>query len=122
MMTSYERLENLMSGEGLNLSTLSKETEIPLTTLCDWRKGRSVPKAVKLLAIAKRFNVSVEYILTGQTGSTQPNLPEDLTNACRILTETPKIRKLVNTINDFPNEYIDCLQKIADCLAAKLAD
>ena len=44
---------------------VSKETGIATSTLSDWKKGRSTPKQDKLQKIADYFNVTIDYLLTG---------------------------------------------------------
>lgn len=61
----YEIFENLMKEHGVTAYKVSKETGIATSTLSDWKKGRSTPKQDKLQKIADFFNVTVDYLLTG---------------------------------------------------------
>lgn len=61
----YEIFENLMKEHGVTAYKVSKETGIATSTLSDWKKGRSTPKQDKLQKIADYFNVTVDYLLTG---------------------------------------------------------
>lgn len=63
----YEIFENLMKEHGVTAYKVSKETGIATSTLSDWKKGRSTPKQDKLQKIADFFNVTVDYLLTGNT-------------------------------------------------------
>ena len=63
----YEIFENLMKEHGVTAYKVSKETGISTSTLSDWKKGRSTPKQDKLQKIADFFNVTVDYLLTGNT-------------------------------------------------------
>lgn len=42
---------------------VAKETGITMSTLYDWKHGRSKPKTEKLLKIAKYFGVSIELLI-----------------------------------------------------------
>lgn len=61
----YEIFENLMKEHGVTAYKVSKETGIATSTLSDWKKGRSTPKQDKLQKIADYFNVTIDYLLTG---------------------------------------------------------
>lgn len=56
----YEVLERLMKEKGVKASDVAKETGIPSSVFTDWKKGRYVPKADKLYALAKYFGVPME--------------------------------------------------------------
>ncbi|CAG9702676.1 Putative transcriptional regulator [Clostridium neonatale] len=61
----YKIFENLMKEHGVTAYKVSKETGIATSTLSDWKKGRSTPKQDKLQKIADYFNVTMDYLLTG---------------------------------------------------------
>lgn len=42
---------------------VSKNTGISQVTLCDWKKGRSIPKVDKLIKISNYLNVSLEELI-----------------------------------------------------------
>jgi len=50
-----------MNQKKTTIYRVSKDTGIPSTVLCDWKRGRSEPKLDKLLKLAKYFDVPVEY-------------------------------------------------------------
>lgn len=57
----YDRLERLMQEKGVKVADVAKATEIGSSVFTDWKKGRYTPKADKLYAIAKYFDVPMEY-------------------------------------------------------------
>ena len=61
----YEIFEKLMKEHNVTAYKVSKETGIATSTLSDWKKGRSTPKQDKLQKIADYFNVTIDYLLTG---------------------------------------------------------
>lgn len=57
----YSKFEKLLSERKITSYRVSKETGISNTTFSDWKRKKSKPKLDKLLAIAKYFDVPVEY-------------------------------------------------------------
>jgi repressor LexA len=60
---NYSVLERLMAARGISAYRLSKDTGISPSSLSDWKRGRSAPKADKLSAIADYFGVSLDSLL-----------------------------------------------------------
>lgn len=56
----YEIVEKLMKEKGVRASDVAKATGIPSSVFTDWKKGRYVPKADKLYALAQYFKVPME--------------------------------------------------------------
>lgn len=56
----YQIFERLLEQKGVSTSDVSKATNIPKSTLSSWKSGISTPKADKLYAIAKYFDVPME--------------------------------------------------------------
>lgn len=65
----YEIYQELLDKNGLKSADVSRATGISNMTLSDWKKGKSKPKQDKLKLIADYFNVSVEYLMTGENNS-----------------------------------------------------
>lgn len=57
----YKKFAALLKKHEVTAYRVSKETGIPANTFTDWKKGRSKPKFDKLMALAKYFDISVEY-------------------------------------------------------------
>ncbi len=57
----YQKYLDLKSKKGVTDYRVSRETGVSTATLTNWKKGRYTPKFDKLLAIAKYFDVPVEY-------------------------------------------------------------
>lgn len=62
----YEIFAELLDQSGKKTIDVARATGIPSSTFTDWKKGRSTPKQDKLKKIADFFNVSVDYIMTGE--------------------------------------------------------
>lgn len=62
----YERYCELRDRKGVRDSDVAKACGITPSTFSDWKKGKSAPNADKQRRIAAFFNVSVEYLATGE--------------------------------------------------------
>ena len=60
---SYKNFEWLLSEHQTTVYRVSKETGISASTFTDWKNGRSVPKADKMMKIASFFGVSLDTLL-----------------------------------------------------------
>lgn len=59
----YEKFQLLLDKTNKTSYQVSKDTGISTATLSSWKKGAYVPKADKLLILAKYFDVPIEYFL-----------------------------------------------------------
>lgn len=59
----YEKFEALLKERNLTAYRVSQETGIATSTLTEWKNGKYQPKVDKLLALAKYFDVPIEYFL-----------------------------------------------------------
>lgn len=53
----------LLRENKVRAADVARATGIATSTLSDWKKGKSIPKADKLRRIADYFNVTVDYLL-----------------------------------------------------------
>lgn len=67
---SYRNFESLLKDRETTVYRVAKDTGIPASTFTDWKNGRSVPKAEKLMKIAAYFDVPLEYLLGGRSAGT----------------------------------------------------
>lgn len=58
---SYEKYEKARDKAGLNNKQVADAANVPSSTIYDWSAQRYMPKADKLIAIAKVLDVNVEY-------------------------------------------------------------
>ena len=68
----YENFEKLCKENNVKPATVSKATGVPTSTLTNWKQGNYTPKQITLQPIADYFNVSVDYLMTGD----EPELKE----------------------------------------------
>lgn len=58
-----ERIKQIRIESNLTQAQFGKRLSVSQDTVSLWEKGKSLPTAEYLIAIAKTFNVSVDYIL-----------------------------------------------------------
>lgn len=92
----YEIFEHLMQVNGYTAYKVSIETGIAQSTLSDWKKGKSTPKADKLQKIADLFNVSLNYLMTGEEkeGGKTYYLNDETREIAQAVFENPDLRSL----------------------------
>lgn len=61
-----KQITNLRKKQGMSQSQLAKELSVSPSTIGMYEQGRRVPELKKLLAMAKLFNVSLDYLVTGK--------------------------------------------------------
>lgn len=59
----YEKYAELRDGKGVTDYRVSADTGIPRTCLSEWKAGEYEPKLDKIAALAKYFEVPIEYFL-----------------------------------------------------------
>ena len=64
----YSAFEHLLQIHGTTVYRVAKATGIAPSTFTDWKNGRSVPKADKLLRIAAYFHLSLDELLGADEG------------------------------------------------------
>ena len=62
----YENFEKLCKINNVKPGTVSKATGISTATLTSWKQGKYTPKQDKLALIAEFFDVSLDYLMTGE--------------------------------------------------------
>lgn len=62
MKATYAVYARLRDSRGYSDYRVSKETDIAASTISDWKNGLSVPKADKLMLIARLFGVPMEEL------------------------------------------------------------
>lgn len=61
---SYANYSKARDAKGLNNNQVAELAKIPSSTIYDWAASRYMPKADKMLAIAKVLDVTVEMLMS----------------------------------------------------------
>lgn len=117
----YEIFENLMKLNGYTAYKVSVETGIAQSTLSDWKKGKSTPKADKLQKIADLFNVSLNYLMTGEEkeGGETYYLNEETSRMAQSIFENKELRLLFDAAQDAQPEDLQTIHQMLLALKRK---
>lgn len=103
-MEFYNRFLNLCAVNNISPTKAAGETNISSATVNKWKKG-SMPNDVTLMKIANYFDVSMEYLKTGQ----EPETKKDQLAEIDKLANTEIKKQLVEYFNELPDEKIAAL-------------
>lgn len=103
MSTISERWKNLLNKKGIKAAELAQILEINDSTISRILNGTQIPNSVTLHKAAKYFNVSMEYLLTGENFCENANFDlniDDMTflNLFNQLNESDK-EEIIGIIN-----------------------
>lgn len=112
----YEIFEQLMKAHGCTAYKVSVETGIAQSTLSDWKKGKSTPKQDKMQKIADYFNVSLEYLMTGEEKEvSEPYyLNDDAREMAQFMFENPEYKVLFDASRKISKADIETVKTIMD--------
>ncbi len=115
----YEVFETLCKEKGVTPYKVSQATGISRTTFSEWKKGRYELKQEKLARLAEYFNVSLEYMITGQHSPKESSsgkeyyFSDETAEKAQELFDDPNMRVLFDAARDSRPED---LQMAADLL------
>lgn len=66
-MTIDERIQELRKGKGLSQEQLAETLGVSRQAVSKWESGQSMPEVEKLIAMSNLFDVTIDYILKGET-------------------------------------------------------
>ena len=89
----YEIYCKLRDLRGVKDADVVRATGITKSTFSDWKSGRSEPKRDKLQKIADYFEVSLDYLMTGEETSGY-YLNEETAKMAQEMFEDPDMRSL----------------------------
>lgn len=90
----YKIFEQLLQKNGVTPYKVSKQTGIATATLTDWKKGRSTPKQDKLQKIADYFDVSIDYLMGGESRDKDYYLNDKTREIAQEIFENKELRML----------------------------
>ncbi|HBL81430.1 MAG TPA: hypothetical protein DD391_02335 [Clostridiales bacterium] len=70
-MNFSQRLQEIMKNNGITKFKLSKQLNVSPSTVANWLNGESRPNIERIRQIAEFFNVSADFLLTGNNASSQ---------------------------------------------------
>ena len=63
METFSQRLKELRQERGLSIQALAKQVNIGSSSLCRWENNQAIVNGAQLIALAKFFGVTTDYLL-----------------------------------------------------------
>lgn len=120
-MTLKDRVKALAQERGISLPALESELGFGNSTIVKWDK--STPNADKLNAVAKYFNVTMDYLLNGTVEEMQENdsdepyyLNDETRQIAQEAFENPDLRSLFHVARDIDPEelraHIDFMKRL----------
>lgn len=117
----YSVFVELLKKNGKKAADVTRATGIPASTFSDWKKGKSSPKQEKLQKIADYFNVSLEYLMTGEEkeGGEKYYLNDETAKVAQEIFNNKELRALFSVTKDADPEDIRALHNMALALKRK---
>lgn len=102
-MTFFERFETLRKAQGISQGKLEKELGFSNGSISKWKN--SMPTAERLQKIADYFNVSVQYLMTGQEESKEKTLALTARDERDIAKDLDNIMRKLSSGEEGPAAY-----------------
>lgn len=117
----YEIFEKLCIENNVTPYRVCKETGLTTATISNWKAGRYSPKADKMQKIADYFNVSVEYLMTGEEkeGGEKYYLNDETAKIAQKIFENKELRLLFDAAEDAPAEDLQTVHSMLLALKRK---
>lgn len=109
----YENFEKLCLEKNVTASKVSKNTGISTATLSSWKNGTYTPKQDKLQLIADYFDVTLDYLVTGEnTKSIKETAEIDIA----LTNISNKIKEYALKLAELPNDRQELIMNLIDAL------
>ena len=72
LMMFSENLRNLIHSKKLSLTKISKETDIPLSTLSEWTGGRDPKVSERLIRLCRYLDTTLDQLVLNECLSGEP--------------------------------------------------
>ena len=112
----YEIYCKLRDEKGLKDSDVVKATGITKSTFSDWKSGRSKPKNDKLQKIADFFEVTIDFLMTGEEkeGGESYYLDDDAREIAEFMFKNPEYKVLFDASRKVSKDDIEVVKAIMD--------
>lgn len=117
----YSIFEELLQKHGVSTYKVSKDTGIAQSIFSSWKNGISTPKQDKMQKIADYFNVSLEYLMTGEEkeGGEKYYLNDETAKMAQEIFENKELRMLFDTARDAEPEDLQAVHSMLLALKRK---
>ena len=95
-----ERIRKLRLERQQDQYEVAAAAKVSRVTVTQWEGGKKKPRRESLIAVARHFNIPVDYLLYGdrQPGQTKPETPEEERTLLLLRQATPAVRMAVQTL------------------------
>jgi transcriptional regulator with XRE-family HTH domain len=102
-----ERIFTLLEENGMTMSELSKETNISISVLSSWKRGKAAPSLVHIARIATYFNVTIDYFMFGTVNESALSKAEaEIVEQCRKMN-SKEIAGLLDVVSKIATRSFD---------------
>lgn len=117
----YSIFEKLLQKHGVSAYRVSKDLGIAQSVLSSWKNGISTPKQDKMQKIADYFNVSVDYLMTGEEREDKKKyyLNDETAAMAQSIFESKELRMLFDAAQDADPEDLDAIYQMLLALKRK---
>lgn len=118
-MTVFDRIENLRKSNGISQGKLEKELGFSNGSISKWKNSTPTPERLKKLA--DYFNVTLEYLMTGEEkeGGETYYLNEETTKMAQSIFENKELRMLFSAAQDASPEDLETVHSMLLALKRK---
>jgi transcriptional regulator with XRE-family HTH domain len=117
----YSVFEDLLKKTNKTTYRVSKDTGISQSVFSAWKTNRSTPKQDKLQKIADYFNVTIEYLMTGEDSSGEKKyyLNDETAEIAQRVFEDENLRVLFDAAKNASPEDIQATYNVLLALKNK---
>lgn len=117
----YDIFEQLLQNFGISAYKFCKDTGISQSTISTWKKKRNLISGDLAKQIADYFNVSLEYLMTGEEkeGGERYYLNDETAQVAQEIFENKELRALFDVQRNMNAEDLKALHQMALALKRK---
>lgn len=113
MNETYRRIEKLCNAKDIDITTLCRNADISRASLSEFKAGRTKKLSTSTLEkIANYFDVSVDYLLTGEDFASEDD--SELNEYLEELRTRPEMRMFFSLTKDASKEDVETSVRIVE--------
>ena len=97
-MTFFERFELLLKTKGVSRSKFAEDLKIRTALISEWKKNGNLPNGETAIKIANYFDISLDYLLTGNLKNEFPD--EDIALIVRYHNLSQEKKQVIKLLLD----------------------
>ena len=114
----YDNIFERAKKRGISINKLEEQAELSKGSIC--KLGNTTPNTAKIKLIADYFNVSVDYLMTGEENESEKYyLNEETAKVAQEIFENKELRTLFDVQKDMDPDDLRALHNMALALKRK---